>query len=239
MSKRFVPANDAVSSQPAIAASIRPSDRQLELINQHVPQGMEPLTADEVIVLSFVAANNLVTRNIGTWTEPDLYKMADMLPGLPATLDHDWGDVGKVVGRVLEAEVQKSATAPKEVLDRAGYFAWNKKIVDRDGLVQTVCNIYFELNSSVIQGLRFGRLREVSVGGFNFTMLGCPHCKTSFADEKCPHLIPNPWMDLNDPEVRKLTAPYYERIGLIDLLEISLVATPAAPNAGVITGSRI
>jgi hypothetical protein len=233
--KQFIPANDAVIAQPTtLASSIRPTERQLELINQYVPVGMEPLTADEVVVLPFVAANNLPTRNIGAWTEPDLYKMADLLPGLPSTTDHDWDNVVKVVGRVFEAEVQKSPTAPQEVLDQAGYYEINKQIVESDGFVQTLCNIYFEVDSPVIRGLRFGRLGEVSVGGFNFQTVQCPICGTSFMDDNCPHLIPSPWLDLENPEIRKLVAPYYERIGLVDLMEISLVTTPACPNAGVI-----
>lgn len=237
MSRRFVPANDAVVAQPtSLASSIRPDDRQLALINQFVPAGMDPLTADEVVVLPFVAANNLVTRNIGAWTEPDLKVMAEMLPGLPSTLDHDWDDVGKVVGRVFEARVEKSATAPQEVLDRAGFGASNRAIVKANGFVQVICNIFFAANSPVIEGLRFARLAEVSVGGFAFNYAGCPTCGTSLSDEKCPHIVASPWMDLDreNPEVRKLLVPYYERIGLTDLMEISLVTTPAAPNAGVV-----
>jgi hypothetical protein len=234
-SEQFIPDNDAVATPPVKPSQgNKPIDQQLEWINQYVPVGMEPLTADEVVVLPFVAANNLVTRNIGTWTEPDLRTMADLLPGLPALLDHDWDEVGKVVGRVFAAEVQQSRSAPDEVLDRAGYGNVNRQIVKEDGFVQVVAWIFFEAANPVVNSLRFGRLDEVSVGGFNYTTIQCPLCCVSFDDEACPHLLPSPWLDLSIPEIRKLVAPYYERIGLIDLMEISLVTTPACPNAGVI-----
>ncbi|NBU23827.1 MAG: hypothetical protein EBS38_08005, partial [Actinobacteria bacterium] len=170
----------------------------------------------------------------GKWAVPDLYKLSDLLVGLPLTLDHDWDEVGKVVGRCFDSRVLQAKDVSSEILDKAGNYDWNKKIIKKEGHYQAIVDVFVERESAAEKGLRYGRLNEVSVGGFRITDFVCPLCEVSFTDDKCPHLMPSPWLEYADPETRKLAAPYYVRSGVYDLMELSFVTTPNCCNAGTV-----
>lgn len=215
---------------PEAFASARPTEEQLALINQYTPANLPPVTADEVIVIHFVAADNLVNRGKGKWHISAMSELTDLLPGLPFTLDHDWDEVGKTQGIVFEAWAGKYAEAPSWALDRAGNRELNQKIVAAEGYLTVECNVYFPLRSEFVEGLRLGLFNGVSMGGFTYTDILCPLCDDSFNSKHCPHYAPSPWDDFGDEE----TAPYYIRYEVTDLLELSQVLAPNLPAAGLV-----
>lgn len=209
-----------------------PTDKQLSLINQFIPAGQPSMTVSDVVTVPFVAADNLVNRSLDCWSVESLKSMAKMLPGLPMTLDHDWGDTSKEWGRIYSAECIRSQSAPDAAIDRAGNSKSNRSIVAKDGFYQVIFEVFAPVDSPVVKALKRGHAGGVSTGGFQFTDYHCPLCNTTFYDDRCPHVPPDRWLGVtdDDPDV----APYAIRVGLFDIGEVSIVTLPNLPNAGIL-----
>jgi hypothetical protein len=210
-----------------------PSNKAMNSINQLLPNGADKLTADQVISVPFVAADNLINRSYDKWDIPSLATMAAMLPGLPAMLDHDWDDISKIWGTIYNAELVQSNSAPNAALDRAGNLENNRKIVATEGFSQVVFEVFATVDSPVVRALQGGHPGSISTGGFRFRDYVCPLCNTSFSDEEnCLHVPPDNWWRL--PGTHATIAPYAIRVGMFDIGEASIVSIPNLPNAGII-----
>jgi hypothetical protein len=209
-----------------------PNDTQLAKINTFLPNGANALTADQIVSVPFVAADNLVNRSYDKWNIDSLAVMATLLPGLPALLDHDWGDTSKEWGRIYSSELIQSRTAPEKALNRADNFDNNRQIVNKEGFAQVVFEVFASVESPVVRALRRGHSGAISTGGFRFADFHCPSCNSSFNDESCDHIPPDNWWA--PPGSDEAIAPYAIRVGLYDMGEASIVAIPNLPNAGVI-----
>lgn len=209
-----------------------PTDKQLTLINQFIPAGASPMTVSDIVTIPFVAADNLVNRSLDCWDVVSLKRMAQQLPGLPMTLDHDWDDTSKEWGRIYSADFVRSQNAPESAIDRAGNKKSNSQIVEKYGFYQVIFEVFAPIDSPVVRALKHGHSGGVSTGGFQFVDYFCPICDTSFYDQKCPHVPPDRWMGIteDDPDV----APYAIRTGLFDIGEVSIVTMPNLPNAGIL-----
>lgn len=222
---------DTPADAPAILGSA--SAEQLEKINRFTPVQLPPLEAHEVCVVSFVGADNLLNRGLGKWIEADLAVLTKLLPGLPFTLDHDWGEVAKGQGLIFDARMLKSQSAPQDALNQAGNFDVNRQVVAKEGHVQVEFDVSFPMRSAALEGLRFGWLGAVSMGGFNYKDIVCPLCQTSFDDKHCPHYAPDPSWGLTADVGEGKVAPYYIRSQVFDLGEVSLVLIANLPKARV------
>ncbi|MGB3205201.1 MAG: hypothetical protein WBB28_09450 [Crinalium sp.] len=212
---------------------MEPTLEQLALINRFTPVGLPNLTPEEVITIPFVATDNLLTRSLGKWAADDLVTLARLLPGLPFTLDHDWGDVAKSQGLVYNTRVVKTDSAPDEIVSAAGNYDSNSQIIKKEGYIVCECDVAFPNTSAIVSALKFGMLGKVSLGGFVYKDTICPLCETSFLDKHCPHFLPEPfWSEPND--IDEKIAPYFIRSGVYDLGELSLVLIPNIPGAGVV-----
>lgn len=220
----FLNLSESQTSVPTV------TPEQLAKINQVMGSavGMPAIEAHEVASISFVCADNLLSRSHSKWIKPDLEIMAKIYPGMPFTLDHNWGEVEKTQGKVYDGRVVKGDASDKS-LNRAGNLDLNREVVAKEGHWECIVDVAFSANSPLIDAVRFGQVDSVSAGGFNFTDLWCPICDRSFYDAKCPHGIPEPWSNFDQPGI----APYYIRKGLFDLGELSAVLIGNLPNAGV------
>ena len=228
--------DDAVVSDPAITDRFKfgaPNDQQLTQINSYLPNGATPLTTKSVITVPFIAADNLLTRSLDRWSIESLQAMANLLPGLPCTLDHDWDDTAKEWGRIYNAEMVLSRSAPDAILNRAGNLDQNRQIVGSEGLAQVVFEVFAPTDSPVVKALSQGHSGSISTGGFRFQDYECPVCDCSFDDPECPHIPPYPMWGIF-PDEEEGVAPYATRTGLFDMGEASVVTIPNLPNAGVI-----
>ena len=92
-------------------------------------------------------------------------------------------------------------------------------------------DVAFPVTSPVLSGLKFGLIGNVSLGGFVYSDVFCPSCRTSFDDKHCPHYVPDRgWTAESDENF----APYFIRQGVYDLGELSIVLIPNIPAAGVV-----
>jgi hypothetical protein len=207
---------------------MKPTQEQLDIINQLKPQSVSDLTLEDVEVLSVIATNNLISRSLEKWSVDDLGLIAALLPGLPFTLNHEWNEVDEVQGLIFDAKVVSRPASASELMG-GGLLDENKMIIEKDGGFFAVeCEIAIPSFSPLINGLKFGA-KKVSLGGFNYADMVCPLCDESFFEDDCPHGIPG------YPGNRDgMTAPYAIRSGIYDLGELSLVLIPNMPGAEVI-----
>jgi hypothetical protein len=208
----------------------QPTPAELEIINLLLPGGGEPLTDRDIVVETIVATDNLVSRSKSKWHKEAFPQLAELIVGLPFTLDHDWDEVEKVIGRVFAARVKKYPTAPDRILNACGEKLSNLQAIKADGGYLTCeCDVFIQIDSPAVQAIKLGKLDRVSIGGFDYNDLWCPLCDCSFFNKACAHGAPDPWSDRDDENI----APYYERKDAYDLGEISAVLIPNVPGAGI------
>lgn len=227
---------DRVAAPAAVRSEYRirePNEDELKTINGMLPTGAPPRTIDNTIIVPLLAADNLVNRGLDKWDLPSLQRMAELAPGLPAMLDHDWEDVSKVWGKVFNAKYEHSDKAPAKALNMAGNGKLNRRVVKEEGYGAAIFEVFSRPTHPVVMAIQDGYVGKVSTGGFEFKDFYCSECKTSFRDEDCPHYLPNKyWGETHDKDPQ--VAPYAIRVGLSDLGEVSIVTIPNLPNAGVI-----
>lgn len=210
-----------------------PTMDELQLINQYIPSGAPERTAADTVVLSFVAADNLLTRALDKWDIPSLEAMVNLTPGLPVSLNHAIRDVSLVWGKIFDSHYEHFSSAPGKAIDAAGNGKSNREIVKKEGFSQVIIDVFTTPNNPVFAAIQNGWVGKVSTGSFEFSDLHCPECDVSFWDEKCEHYPPDKWWGMTadkDPSV----ARYAIRVGLKDMGEVSIVSVPNLPNAGVI-----
>lgn len=215
-----------------------PTPEQAKLYNQFLPVGFPFVEPSEFAVYYLRVADNLINRSLSRWTEPDLLKMTEKLPGIPVTLDHDWENNIKAHSLVISAGI---SVIPYEEIEEHPWLLQkmetknlleeNMGIVKKEGYISAIAQVAIPMFSSpILQKIRFGLLNAVSLGGFEFQDLRCPICQTSFFDrKKCLHKIPT-----DDNQGEQNVAPFSERIGIVDLNEASFVLVPNLPAAGII-----
>jgi hypothetical protein len=169
---------------------------------------------EERQILRAIATDNLVSRNCARIPVGELAALARFLVNKPAITDHNLYSVETSWGRIVSAVVE-SAVPPVEMSEE------NQAIVQGEGYRRIVCEIAVEPGHSVIRDIDFDRVGELSIT-FLYSEMRCPGCtcgKAVWSDD-CPNDF---W-----------TLPYYERHGVTDAFEISLVVVPAVKEARIL-----
>lgn len=204
---------------------MQPTPDQLDKIHSYGSAAL-PTYSEEIEVIPFIATDNLVARSRTKWSLAALDSIAAKLPGLPCQLNHDWEEVGTIVGLVFEAKVLPLDRIPQELLSVNHY---NPTIFNSEGYHPCIAHVAFPRTSSLLSGIQLGAINSVSIGGFKPTDYHCPICNTSFDDPDCPHVPPSYWR-----QDSTTTAPYIIRTDTTDLGELSIVTIPDVPGAKTI-----
>lgn len=168
-------------------------------------QALRPLAAEDVFVFRVAACDDQVDRDFERFTSSTLEALAGLFPGKPVLMDHKWS-----------ADVQTAriyAAAVEDAADGEG-----KRLVLRAYMLKS------EQNAPLIAAIEGGILREVSVGCAVERAI-CSVCGADRARKDCGHIPGRTYggvmchMDLD---------------GAADAYEVSFVAVPAQPGAGVI-----
>ena len=166
------------------------------------------------VIVRAIATDNLVSRNAARYPVAELPMLVELLPGKPATLDHAWSGVASEWG-VITAAVMERVEPPQNLT------AEDALIVKAEGYYQVVVDISCPAGTSYLQDFDNGIRTRCSISA-GYTFMRCPGCKCGedmFSDD-CTN------------DFWKL--PYYERIGVTDAFEISLVTVPAVKAAQIL-----
>ena len=172
-------------------------------------QALRELGAGEVFTFRLAACDNQVDRDHERFTEATLAEMAEKFVGCPVLRDHVWS-----------ANAQTARVYASAVEDGPGEGV--RRLVLRCYMVRT------EQAAPTIAAIEGGILRECSVG-LAVRQVLCSICGADQRETLCKHIPGREYdgqlchMDLDGAE---------------DAYEVSLVAVPAQPAAGVIKGKR-
>jgi hypothetical protein len=178
---------------------------------------MRESMTDPVIVRA-IATDNLVSRNGARYPLSELAALAKYLVDKPASIDHPSAYRGTVKdewGTITAAQVEK-AEPPTDLSQE------NKLIVQQEGYHEVFVDVACDIGTEHLEAFKKLLRRRVSIAAM-FEFMRCPGC-TCGEDVFSPHCVNDFW-DL----------PYYERHGVCDALEISLVSVPAVRSARVVS----
>lgn len=171
---------------------------------------LRPMTADEVFTFSLAACNDQIDRDNERFTLRTLSDLTKIFPGMPVLRDHKWS-ADTQTARVYDASVEPMASV--------------------SGGSQLVLRCYMprlESNREQIAAIEAGILKECSIS-LAVERVVCSICGTDQREAWCQHL---PGKEYNG------TMCHMELDGATDAYEVSLVAVPAQPEAGIIKSKR-
>ena len=160
--------------------------------------------------LTLICSNNLIDRNRGRWTAAAIQAMPAQAIGRPATMDHEWDDVMETWGRIIDARAY--TTAPPADIDRMSLTA-----IATEGYWECEITVEILTDCPEVRNALDKILSENSIG-FSYERMMCCDCTCDAKDARsydCPKTI---W---------EVMASYYDRVGLLEIFEDSMVLIPA------------
>ena len=177
-------------------------DGELELINRFT---LRQLSAEEVFTFRLAACDNQVDRDDERFSDRTLEELAQLYPGKPVLLDHNWSAKDQTA-RVYGAHVEADGV--------------------RAGVKRLILRCYVpRLNSTqrAIEAIETGLRKECSVGCAVKQQL-CSICGELYY-ENCLHIR---GQEYNGQQCHVVLD------GAADAYEVSMVAVPAQKEAGVV-----
>lgn len=195
----------------ALAVKRADAAADIDIINQYA---VKELTPDDVFCFSVVLCDNDVDRELEAFTEASLDKMAELFAGTPMIRDHAWSAENQTA-RIYKLNVETAEGTTRD----------GRQLRQLVGCAYMVKNDHTQ---PTIDAIEAGILKEVSVG----VRMGT--CTCSICGE---------YMDWNGCRNGHQKGQDYDE-GLcygrledpLDAYEVSFVAVPAQPGAGVIKG---
>ncbi len=167
-------------------------------------QSLKVLTAEEVFVFKVAACNNVVDRDFERFTDAALSKLAELYVGKTMISDHNW-KAALQSARIYAASVEPMPSGGGKQLELRAYMLRN------------------DATQPTIDAIEGGILREVSVG-CRISKAICGICGVDKRKTACPHWPGN---------VYEGTLCHVDLDAPTDAYEVSFVAVPAQPAAGV------
>lgn len=167
-------------------------------------QSLKTLAAEAVFTFKLAACDNEVDRDNERFTDGALGKLAQLYVGRTVICDHSWL-ASKQTARVYAAQVEDIPTGVKR-------------------LVLRCYMLRSEQAQPTIDAIEGGIMRECSVG-CAVSQAKCSICGTDRAVKACGH---RPGTEYNGKRC------HVDLDGVTDAYEVSFVAVPAQPAAGIV-----
>ena len=202
----------------ALAPALADAEKDIDLINQY---SIKTLSPDEVFCFSIILCDNEVDRDNERFTTASLEKMSTLFTGKTVLMDHRWS-----------AEKQTARLYRCELVDLEGKTLLGEQ---KKGIRASAYMLKNEKTEPIIQAIEGGILKEISVG----CAMGA--CKCSICGEPFRYY----WdtgkeICKNDHIKGAKTENGILCVGDLvdpkDAYEVSFVAVPAQPGAGVTKG---
>ena len=193
-------------TKAAKVAGLAVTNEELALINQYA---IKDLTADEVFVFKVAICDNEIDRDFEVFPLDSLNKMAELYVGKTIISNHQYKSENQCA-RIYATEVVSGESITK----------------NGETYAQLVAHCYMvrtDTNKDLITEISAGIKKEVSVG----CAIGSVVCSICGADNRktlCEH-----W----NGQVYDGQSCYFKLLNPKDAYEVSFVAVPAQPNAGV------
>jgi len=169
-------------------------------------QSLKELESGEVYAFKIAACDTKVDRDKERFSEASLAKLAALYVGRPVLMDHCWS-ASKQVARVYAGEVEQDGDC--------------KRLVLRAYMPNT------EDNKALIDAIDSGVIREVSVG-CSVSKRSCSVCGKEYKHGWAPDCAHVPGKSYDGALCHTVLD------AVTDAYELSFVAVPAQPEAGVI-----
>ena len=191
------------------AARLEKAELNEEELALITQQTLRPLGAEEVFTFRLAACDNQVDRDFERFTEATLEELAQKYVGRPVLRDHNWSAAAQT------ARVYAGSVEPGE----------------EEGVRRLVLRCYMprsEQTAPTIAAIESGILRECSVGLAVKRAL-CSICGADQRETLCKHIQGREYEG---------QVCHIDLDGAADAYEVSMVAVPAQPAAGVIKSKR-
>lgn len=186
---------------------LAPEEKELELINKFT---IEPLNVEQVFTFKVAICDNEIDRDFEVFPTETLNKMAELFVGKTIIKDHT-NSANNQVARIYKTEV----------VQEQNKISKNGEVYSR--LVAHCYMVKTDSNKDLITEIQAGIKKEVSVGCLMKKAV-CSICGTDNRETYCKHF--------NGREYDGKQC-YFKFFEPLDAYEVSFVAVPAQPNAGV------
>ena len=193
-------------TKSAKISGIELDDGEMSLINKYT---LEPLSSDEVFAFKIAICGNEIDRDFEVFPTETLNVLAKLFVGKTVLKDHQ-----------IKTDNQKARIYATEVVEDGGISSTGEKYA------QLIAHCYMlknESNADLISDIRAGIKKEVSVSCVIGSAV-CSICGTDNRKAYCKHV--------NGREYDGKTC-YFKLLLPKDAYEVSFVAVPAQPDAGV------
>lgn len=183
------------------------SDEIMEKVNRFT---RKKLTSDEVYIFPVIACDNEIDRDCERFSVQALQELAEKFIGKTVICDHDRKNTNQTA-RIFDTEVIHTPTA---------------KTSDGEELHQLKCQAYMLKNDAtkdVIDNIEAGIYKEVSVGCAVSSQV-CSICGKEYLGGNCNHIR---------GDIYNGRKCFITLSSATDAYELSFVAVPAQPGAGV------
>lgn len=185
----------------------------IDIINRYA---VKELTPDDVFCFSVVLCDNDIDRDLERFSDASLSKMAELFAGKPMISDHNWS-ANRQIARLYRLAVETAEGKTKD----------GRPLRQLVGCAYTVRN---DQTQPTIDAIEAGILKEVSVG-VQMGKCSCSVCQAPMGGYLC--------------ENGHVKGEEYDGMACVGVLEdpldayeLSFVAVPAQPGAGVIKGAK-
>lgn len=197
---------DKLITKAAKISGLELNETEMSLINKYA---LEPLTREEVFAFKIAICGNEIDRDSEVFPIEALYELAKLFVGKTVLKDHQF-----------KTDNQKARIYATEVVENGAQSSTGEKYA------QLVAHCYMlksESNADLISDIRAGIKKEVSVSCQMGSVI-CSICGVDNRKAYCKHLGGREY----DGKMC-----YFKLLSPTDAYEVSFVAVPAQPDAGV------